>query len=534
MQPSLALAQESNDEPVPLETGSAKGKHSEITPYIEAAQVLTAQLSPGDEVLTYTRLAAGVDARITGRRSAASVSLRYERRIGWDDDAVDGDTLSGVARGSFTIIPRAVSLEAGALASRTSFDGIGGGAVGIVGRNDRSQQLYSGYIGPSLKTDLGKVEASGYYRFGYTRVDNPDALVLQSGEAADLLDESTVHDAQLRLESAPRELLPIGVGVEAGLTQENTSNLDQRVRNFHASADVTVPVSRTVALTASIGYEDVEISSRDALRDADDNPVIGTDGRYVTDKSSPRVIAYDVDGIIWDAGVIWRPNRRLSLSANVGRRYGSTTYYGNLSYQPNSRTNYYASVYDTVSGVGGGLTRGLAGLSDDFSASRNPINGGLNGCVSSLSDGNCLTGGLGALRSAAFRSRGVAGGAQIALGRTTFGLGLGYDRREYIGAAGTVLAAADGLVDENYWLSLYLNRRLDYRSSLSANFYTNYFNSYLSDQGDGQSFSASLGYNRQLTAGLSGTAAVGLDGITRDSLPDYWNASAQMGLRYSF
>jgi hypothetical protein len=37
-----------------------------------------------------------------------------------------------------------------------------------------------------------------------------------------------------------------------------------------------------------------------------------------------------------------------------------------------------------------------------------------------------------------------------------------------------------------------------------------------------------------LLRGLSGTAAVGLDGITRDSLPDYTNASALVGLRYSF
>ena len=58
--------------------------------------------------------------------------------------------------------------------------------------------------------------------------------------------------------------------------------------------DVTVPVGPTLALVGGVGYEDVEISSRDAVRDGDGDPVIGADGRYVTDKSAPRVIAYDV------------------------------------------------------------------------------------------------------------------------------------------------------------------------------------------------------------------------------------------------
>jgi hypothetical protein len=33
---------------------------------------------------------------------------------------------------------------------------------------------------------------------------------------------------------------------------------------------------------------------------------------------------------------------------------------------------------------------------------------------------------------------------------------------------------------------------------------------------------------------LSGTAAVGLDGISRSNLPDFLSASALLGLRYSF
>lgn len=98
----------------------------EITPYIEAAQVLNSQLEPFSDTVTYTSLAAGVDAGFTGRSSAGTVSLRYERRIGWSDDQQDGDTISGIARASLALVPNAVTFEAGGLASRTRVDGNGG------------------------------------------------------------------------------------------------------------------------------------------------------------------------------------------------------------------------------------------------------------------------------------------------------------------------------------------------------------------------------------------------------------------------
>ena len=61
----------------------------DVQPYIEVSQIVTAELSPGDEVLTVTQLAAGVDINAQGRNSGASVSVRYERNIGYGD-AVEG------------------------------------------------------------------------------------------------------------------------------------------------------------------------------------------------------------------------------------------------------------------------------------------------------------------------------------------------------------------------------------------------------------------------------------------------------------
>ena len=534
--PAVAAAQEPGE-------GQGSGSRVQVTPYIEAAQVLTAEIEPESDLVTYTALAAGVDASVGGRYSAGSLSLRYERYIGYDDSVSDGDTVSGIARASVALVPRAVTIEAGALASRTRVDASGGTFVGAFPQDeDSTSQIYSAYVGPSVQTREGDLEAEGHYRFGYTRVESPDAVIVGTTgvRPLDLADESTTHMAQARVGLAPEGVLPVGVGIGGGWNEQNVANLDQRIRDRHARGDVIVPVSPVLAVVGGVGYEDVEVSSRDALRDAAGNPVIGSDGRYVTDESAPRVIAYETDGLIWDVGVMWRPSRRTSLEAFVGRRYDSTTYYGTFAYAPNSRESINVSVYDGITSFGGVITDRLAGLPAQFQAVRNAFSGEIGGCVASLEGANCLAGALGSLNSAVFRSKGVALSYAVNLGRTQAGIGAGYDRRKFITATGTVLAAANGVVDESYWAAAYASTQLDERSSLSANATASRFDSgfdgFNGFSGGGESigYSASLAYYRRLIAGLSGTAAVGLDGITQDSLPDLMSASALVGLRYSF
>lgn len=512
-----------------------RGSRTRIAPYIEASQVVTAQLQPGNDVLTYTQLAAGVDASIGGRNSSASASLRYERDIGYGD-AIDSDTISGIARASMGLLRQGITLEAGGLASRTSVDGSGFSSVGQIGGNeDFTSQIYSVYAGPSIQTRSGPVEISGAYRLGYTRVESPDAVVTAPGaEPVDIFDDSITHNASARVGIAPRTVAPVGVGVGAGWNRQDISNLDQRIEDRYVRGDVTLPVSTTLALVAGVGYEDVEVSSRDALLDSNGDPVIGADGRLVTDDSQPRQIAYQTDGLIWDAGVMWRPSRRTSLSATVGRRYGSTTYYGTLSYSPNSNSGLNIAVYDNITGFGGQLTDALDLLGTDFQAARNPISGDLGGCVIGVEGNNCTLAQINSLRSSVFRNRGISASYSARSGRTSFGIGAGYDRRSFIGGENTVLADVDGVVDESYYVAANLAQQLDRDSSLSAGAYASWFDAGSGSLGDGIGYSASVAYNRSIWRGLTGIAAVGVDGISRDSLPDYSSASALLGLRYTF
>jgi hypothetical protein len=262
--------------------------------------------------------------------------------------------------------------------------------------------------------------------------------------------------------------------------------------------------------------------------------VIGSDGRLVTDESQPRQIAFETEGLIWDAGVLWRPSRRTALEAHVGRRYGSTVYYGSFAYAPDNRSSVNVSVYDGLTSFGGQLNTALAGLPTAFQAARDPLTGELGGCVVAQQGGACLSGALGSVRSAAFRSRGAMASYGRDLGRIQAGFGLGYDRRTFIGAPGTVLALANGVIDENYWMSAYINGDIDRVSSFATNFYTGWYKPGGTLLGDSSVLGASAAYRREIVTNLSATAALGVNGVQRDQLPDDWTASALVGVRYSF
>lgn len=513
------------------ERGS-RSKRTSVEPYIEAGQIVDAELSPGNDVLTYSVIAAGIDAEVVGVASAASLSLRYEHRFGWGK-AEDGDLASGIARAYTTVAP-GLRIEGGGLATRTRVENSGASIVGPLRDDDSVTQVYSAYAGPSLATRAGDVQVNANYRFGYTKVEEPDAFTAVPGSApVDVFDESKVHMAEVHAGVQPYEVLPVGIGAGAKYYREDINNLDQRIEDFSARGDITVPITPSFALMGGVGYEDVEISSRDALRDSAGDPVVGPDGRFVTDKGSPRILAFDVDGLIWDAGVLWRPSSRTSLEAHVGRRYGATSYFGTFAYQPNSHSSLNIGVYDNVAGFGGQVNRALAQLPAEFSAVRNPLTGDISGCVATLEGNGCLSGVLGSIRSSTFRARGVTATYAVELGRITAGVGAGYDRRRYIAAPGTVLAVANGVVDENYWMAAYLNGKIDGRSSFSTNVYANWFQNGVG--ADASAVGATAAYYRHLTDHISATAAVGVDGTNEEApFQDFWTASALFGVRYSF
>ena len=516
--------------------GSASGgARTKIQPYIELNQSVLARLQPDNEVLTYSSVAAGVDMSIAGRRTEGAVSVRYERRFAESGNIASNDTISGLARVRHDLIPRQLTIEVGGLAARTRFESSGASSLGSVETGDRVAQVYSLYAGPALSTHVGEVAVKSSYLVGYTKVNTPRITVPGVPQSqGGIFDHSVAQAAQVSAGIAPGTVLPIGITASGGFSHEDISNLDQRVRELRGGVQVTVPVNLAVALIGDAGYQDVKVSSRDAVRGPGGVPIIGSDGRYVTDKSKPRTIAYDVTGFTWDVGVMWRPSRRTSLSAFVGHRYDSMTYYGSLSYTPNVRNSLNINVFDGVTGFGSSVGDAVRGLPTDFTTERNPFSGDISGCASGAKGGGCVNGALGSLSSASFRSRGVSAAYSHSAGRLRMGLGGGYMRRTFIGARGTVLEGANGRSDETYYINAGISGPIDRLSGFTVAVYDSWFKSGTSPLADVNAAGINAGVSRQFTNRLVGGAAIGLDAISRKVVEDELVATGQLSLRYNF
>lgn len=505
----------------------------DVSPYLEVGAILSADLKNGGDVLTYSTAAVGVEANISTRRAELAASIRYERRFGLSDDLSDQDVISGLARGRFEVA-NGFNLEAGALANRTRADGAGGATGIVVGDRSNVANVYSVYAGPTLTQRVAGLDVGAGYRFGYTKVDIEAPALLAPGVAAsDIFDESTNHAAWASIGQRPGRL-PFGWQVSGGWDREDANQLDQRFEGKFARADVTVPIGPTFALLGGVGYEDIEISQRDVLRDGTGNAVRDAGGRFVTDPASARQLAFDVDGLIWDAGVMWQPSRRTSVTAKVGRRYGDMNYTGSLSYRPTHATLLQVGVYDGISSFGRSLSGGLSALPTQFDVVRNPLDGSVGTCAFGAQGSGCLNPALASATSAQFRNRGIQALLSRQTGGWNIGLGGGYDRRRALVPALSSLGALNSVTDENYFGFLSVARQLDRDSDLSATATYTYFDNGAPGSSDASSLGGTVTYSRRFWRGLTGTASAAINSFDQDGVNSQLLGSALLGLRYGF
>jgi hypothetical protein len=509
------------------------GPRVEITPYIEAQQVLVADLKDGGDVLTYSTVAVGVDASIQTRRAEGQINVRYERIIAYDNGIDDADYVSGLARGSVAIV-KGLSLEAGGIATRSKVDGRGVSTSNLVGNPDNVSQVYSVYAGPKFATQVGDLSVNAAYRAGYTKVESKSVGSLPPGQRPfDTFDDSVSHSATASIGMQPGTL-PIGWSVGVGYDREDAGQLDGRYEGKYVRGDVTVPVSGALAVVGGIGYEKIKIDERNALRDAAGNSVVDANGRLVTDSASPRLVAYETDGLIWDVGVIWRPSSRTSISGYYGQRYGGDTFGGNLTYQPNNQWAVNVAVYDTVTGFGNLLNDNLASLPTSFRAARNPLSGDIGGCAFGQSGGFCFNDALNSAASASFRTRGISAALSSTANGWDTGVAVGYDRRRYLTSALGARFDLAGVVDQNYFAAAYIGKEIDRASRFDTNVYASYYDPGFAGATDVLGLGINAAYYRQIVRGLSATAAVGLDSSRQEDFDTQLTGSALLGLRYSF
>lgn len=506
----------------------AEDRKVAVTPYLGIDQVVMVPLKGDGEVLTYTNVTAGVTAEIRTRRIEAVADVQYSHSFGWGREATDQDVISGIVSGQYGL-SRGLTLNAGGLASRVRTDGLSGSAT----LNDsQTAQVYAGYVGPSYAGSFGDVDVTASYRLGYARVDEDVDVDFPGAPALGSFADSWSHSLAGSVGVAPGVWLPLGIVASAGYDREDASQLDQRFEDNWGRVDATLPVSPTVALAGGIGYEKIEISQRSPLLDANGAPVIAN-GRYVTDESSPRALIYEFDDIIWDVGVLWRPNRRTSLEARVGERYGGMTYTGSFVWQGRNQSVALV-VFDGIDSFGRIITSNVAAVSgSSLNVVRSPFTGDFTGCAFSQSGGGqCFNDALSGITSANFRYRGVAAQYAAQRGPWGVGLGLGYSQRKFVTPSSQTILVR-GSKDQNWYGAASLTYMIDNQSSLDSAIYANYFDA-SGARLDVLNIGAFTSYNRLINRNLQASASLGVDSAKADDLDSVINAMGQVGLRYSF
>ncbi len=511
-------------------------KRTEVHPYLEIDQTVFGSLKPSGPALTYTTLAAGIDASTSTTRAEAQVSARYEYRHGWSNNAGDQHVVSGLARGRYDVVPNLLSLEGGALGTRARTDIRGSAPLLGLGNPSNTSQLYSVYAGPTLATQVGPLNVGAFYRLGYSKAETETRGLLPPGSAVlGGLDSSVNHTAGANV-GMKSGLLPFGWNVTVGYSRDDASVLDQRFEGKFVRADVVVPVTPTVALTGGVGYEKIQSSQRDALLDAGGNPVVDSNGRFVTDPASPRRLSYDQSGFIWDVGVLWRPSRRTSLAARVGRRYGDMTYIGDFSWQISENQALQIGAYDGITTFGQQIGGALRSIPTQFVVSRDPFSSQFGGCVfgsGSAGAGACLSPALQSIAQGTYRNRGIGGVWRYSRNRLSVGLAAGYaQRRFYAPPVGGF--SINGVTDSSIYAQANVGYRLDEVSGIDTSAYLNWYESGVAGAPRVMGAGGTASYFRNFGPRLTGSASVGLYTSDIDGFESTVTGAAQVGARYTF
>lgn len=512
----------------------AMAQRTQLRPYIEATQVIMAEV-PGGDVLTYSTLGAGVDASVNTRRVEVQLNYKYERRFDYQSALDRQDLHSGLFRGKAVLV-RGLNLEGGAIATQTRSDFRGDALLSNSGNIRNASQAFSGYIGPNLSTNIGPVQTNAAYRFGYTKVGTSTETGLMPGQPLfDSYDNSTVHVATASMGVKPGAVLPVGLTVSGSYTRENAGQLEQRFEGKYGRADATLPIAPAFALVGGVGYERIQVSQRDPLVDGEGDVVTDRNGRFVTDPNSPRRIAYDLDGLFWDAGVVWRPSRRTTLEARIGRRYESMSYTGSLNYQFGGNSGIQIAVYDTVQTFGQQLNGALTTLPTSFQSAGNGLGNPYGGCIYGSeggAPGNCMNGVFASAPTSAYRARGVSANAVLGRGKTRFGVGGGFSRRTFISPEGAPGFTINGSADESIYAQIFASTSVGRNGSLSANALASYYSTDIApDSVIG--WGANTAYTHRFGP-LGASVSAGLFGNDSPINGSSTVAQALFGLRYGF
>ena len=279
---------------------------TQVTPFVEGSVTYSDNINldpdgfeQDETILTAT---AGIDVAVQSERLSGQVSYAasYDTYLNnTNDDGLRHNLDTGW---SAAIVPNLLYLDVGAGVSEVFIDSDDRFSGNPVANSNNRSRAYFGLVSPSLRKNIG----------GWA---NAELRYTLRGEAYedDDIDGGYSHTVSAALSSDPRKFRRFGWAAVTEFEQYNPESDGEELDRWTSYVSVDVPVSRTLALTGTVGYDQFSNNVSD-----------------------------DLAGLYGNVGVRYQPSERLSSQAFVGYRYDGIDYGGAITYA--ARRNLTASL----------------------------------------------------------------------------------------------------------------------------------------------------------------------------------------------
>lgn len=318
--------------------GAAIAAEWRITPRIEVDETYNDNITlapKGREKADFiTTISPGIGVRGTGRR--VSLNLDYDPQALFFARESDNDQQRQRLRGGgqVELWEKVLFLDAQASINQqvvSSTGGVGGTDLSA-SQNLTTVQTYN--IGPTFKHHFGPyADSETRYQFSAVTVDSENVADTTSNTASFVLRNGRYFtDLGWTLTLNESRTERSGGTATTVNTFTNTAS-DRRL----AKADTRYAINSMFSLLAGVGYEKIKDVS----------------------------LLQQPDGLLWDAGVLFRPSRTSSFKVTHGRRFGDPNTAVDVSYQIGPKTTLTASYDQTIQTSQGLLSDSLSRITVD-------------------------------------------------------------------------------------------------------------------------------------------------------------------------
>jgi uncharacterized protein (PEP-CTERM system associated) len=509
------------------------GRSTQITPLLDVGEFTEQQLRGIGDSVTYSQVTVGLTGTMKTRRIVASANYQLAQRFAEFGTVQHNRSQNGLARVRIELVDNLLALDGGAIATHTRTDPGGAAPQSDTGGAKNLSQIYSFFISPELIWHVGEVGIAANYRYGYVINQGSDVPGIAGQTLIERLENSQDHNASFSI-GMKRSSLPFDWTIDNQYEYDTTSNLVRHTVIASSIVGVTVPATHSIAIIGSGGYESTTSSARQALR-VNGLPVQTSKGKFVVDPNSPRVLTYDVKGLVANGGILWVSSRRTRLEARAGYRHGGLSLTGRFDYVTSGRNTVHITVFDRIDTAAIATTDELASTPVAFDPAQNISNSPTQNCVTGTSgaSGGCLANTLGSASASSYRNRGVTLTLSHQMRKTAINLSAGYQRRNYIGEVG-VIGSLNGVVDQSWTVQAGVTHQLSRISGVNFALSGNLFNNGAPGVADVKAVAFNGGYLRTFGRKLRAQATFGVEDSKTEGATADITARAQLTLGYQF